>query len=254
MTIDLNCDLGESYYDIRRGNDALVLPHISSANIACGFHGGDPLTIGQTIRLALLHDVAIGAHPGYHDIKGFGRQVMELPADALYAAILFQVSALRCMASASGAVLGHVKPHGALYNKAAVDPETAQVIASAVRAVDPRLILVGLSGSELIRAAEAAGLQSASEVFADRAYNDDGTLVSRSESGSVLSDRKLIIERALGMVLSGEVHSVNGKTVALKADTICIHGDHDGAAELAAELRAAFVAAGVEVKSLGHAV
>ncbi|OFY43583.1 MAG: lactam utilization protein LamB [Bacteroidetes bacterium GWF2_40_14] len=231
MKIDINCDMGESYGDIIVGNDEAIMPYITSANIACGFHGGDPLTIEKTILLALKHGVAIGAHPGYHDLKGFGRQPMTLTPGELRTSILYQVGALKSMTIALGGRLRHVKPHGAMYNSAASDFDMAMVIAKAVRDIDSSLILVGLSQSELINAAKKVGLAYASEVFADRAYNDDGSLVSRNLPGAVIHDTKVLIDRVIRMVRENVVESVSGKIIPIQADTICIHGDNEMAVE-----------------------
>ncbi|MFA5848491.1 MAG: 5-oxoprolinase subunit PxpA [Bacteroidales bacterium] len=240
MKIDINCDLGESYGDNIVGNDEAVMPYITSANIACGFHGGDPLTIEKTIRLALKYGVSIGAHPGYQDLKGFGRQPMNLTAAELRASILYQVGALKSMSIALGGKLRHVKPHGAMYNSAASDFDMAMVIAKAVRDIDSSLILVGLSQSELINAAKKVGLAYASEVFADRAYNDDGSLVSRSLPGAVIHDTKVMIDRVIRMVRENVVESVSGKIIPIQADTICVHGDNEMAVEFCAVLMSFF--------------
>jgi len=236
MKIDINCDMGESYGGIIVGNDEAVMPYITSANIACGFHGGDPLTIEKTIRLALKHGVSIGAHPGYHDLKNFGRQPMTLTPDELRASILYQVGALKSMTVTLGGRLRHVKPHGAMYNSAASDFDMAMVIAKAVRDIDSSLILVGLSQSELINAAKKVGLAYASEVFADRAYNDDGSLVSRNIPGAVIHDTKVMIDRVIRMVKENVVETVNGKIIPIQADTICVHGDNEVAVEFCAAI------------------
>jgi len=236
MKIDLNCDMGESYGDNIVGNDEAVMPYITSANIACGFHGGDPLTIEKTIRLALKYGVAIGAHPGYNDLKNFGRQPMILSPDELRASILYQVGALKSMTETLGGKLRHVKPHGAMYNSAASDFDMAMVIAKAVRDIDSSLILVGLSQSELINAAKKVGLAHASEVFADRAYNDDGSLVSRNLPGAVIHDTKVMIDRVIRMVKESVVETVNGKIIPIQADTICVHGDNAVAVEFCAAI------------------
>lgn len=239
---------------MKRGDDAGIMPLISSANIACGFHGGDVLTIQNSILLALQYGVAIGAHPGYPDLEGFGRKDMDLTREELYALILYQVSAVKGMAEALGGRLRHVKAHGALYNKAAKDYDTALVLALAVRDIDPSLVFVGLSGSQSLLAAEKLGLATASEVFADRAYADDATLVPRSLPGSVLHNTDEICSRALRMIQKSEVESLSGKLISIKADTICIHGDHEGAAELAAALRKAISEAGIEIKPCSNVV
>lgn len=248
MTIDINCDLGEMTGPGKKSIDEAIMPFITSANIACGLHAGDPLTMEKTVLMAKKHGVAIGAHPGYPDREGFGRNPMPLTEDELRAIILFQVRALKTISEALGEKFNHVKCHGALYNKAATDREMSMVIAKAVKDVDSSLILVGLSGSEMIKAAEVTGLQAASEVFADRAYNDDGTLVSRQLPGAVLNDSAMIIERAVSMVILKKVRSITGKIIPIKPETICIHGDNPAAPRFAESLLTAFRNAGIEVK------
>lgn len=250
MTIDINCDLGEITGPGMEGVDEAIMPFITSANIACGLHAGDPLTMERTVMLAKRYGVAIGAHPGYADREGFGRNPMNLTEDEIRAIILFQVRAMKTISEALGEKLNHVKCHGALYNKAATDRELSVVIARAVKEVDSSLIFVGLSGSEMIKAAEETGLQAASEVFADRTYNDDGTLVSRQQHGAVLDDPDIIIERAVRMVIEKNVKSITGKIIPLKADTICIHGDNPAAPRFAEKLLKAFTDAGIEVKPI----
>lgn len=227
MYIDINSDLGENGGAGKRGNDDAIMPYISSANIACGFHAGDPLTIEKTIRLALENDVGIGAHPGYPDMEGFGRRPMRLSHEELRAMILYQTGAVKSMTEAAGGKMRHVKPHGALYNAAAKDFDMSMVIAEAVKDIDSSLILVGLSGSQMIKAARATGLPFVSEVFADRAYNDDGTLLSRDVPGALLHDTSIVIARAVRMIKEKVVVTISGKIVPIEADTICIHGDNE---------------------------
>jgi UPF0271 protein len=250
MYIDINCDLGERAAG--EGNDEALMPYITSANIACGFHAGDPLTIEKTIRLAMRYSVAIGAHPGYPDREGFGRRQMTMTRDELRAMILYQAGAVSGMAEAAGARVRHVKPHGALYNAAATDFDTAMVIALAVRDIDSSLIMIGLSGSEMIRAARQIGLPCASEVFADRAYNDDGTLVSRDIPGAVLHDTAVMIERIIGMIKEKVVETASGKIIPIEADTICIHGDNETAPEFVKSLAEALKARGIIMKHPGE--
>jgi len=251
MTIDLNCDLGESFGAYQIGNDKAIMPYITSANVACGFHAGDPVTIENTIREAIKQNVGIGAHPGYPDREGFGRRAMKLSNQELRSSLLYQIGAVKSMAETLGSKLVHVKPHGALYNAASVDMDMARVIAATIKEIDNSLILIGLSGSALIAAAKEAGLAFASEVFADRAYNDDGTLVSRSTQGSVLHDTSQVIDRVIKMVIDREVISFKGKPIAIQADTICIHGDNAMALEFAESLLNAFTIYGIELKSIG---
>jgi 5-oxoprolinase (ATP-hydrolysing) subunit A len=248
MIIDINCDLGELVPD--NGNDEAIMPYITSVNIACSMHAGDPLTMMKTVMLAMKNGVAVGAHPGYPDHEGFGRVSIEMSDDELRATILFQAGALKTIAEAAGGKLHHVKCHGALYNDASSDYHKSAVIARAIRDIDSSLILIGLSGSEQIRAAKDIGLQTGAEVFADREYNDDGSLVSRRLLGAVLHDKELIVRRAIRMVKERDVVTINGKTITIEADTICIHGDNPAAREFAGALLAAFRREGIDVRSL----
>ncbi len=250
MYIDINCDLGETDPATGPGNDEAVMPFISSASIACGFHAGDPLTIERTIRSAMRHGVSIGAHPGYPDRQNFGRKAMKMSHEELRAMILYQAGAVMAMAAAAGARMRHVKPHGALYNTAATDYELSVVIARAVRELDPSLILVGQSGSQMIRAARDTGLACASEVFADRAYNDDGTLVARSVEGAVLHDTEVMIRRVIRMIRERVVETISGKLIPIEAETVCIHGDNETAVDFVRKLAAALNAGGITVKPL----
>ncbi len=218
--IDINCDLGEGM-----GNDAEIMKYITSANIACGFHAGDPLSIIKTIRLALKNNVAIGAHPGYPDLAGFGRKSMKLSSEEIEAIVLYQVGALKSMVEAEGGTLAHVKPHGALYNDAAKDEELSKAIIGAVKKTDPDLIFVGLANSIMIDIAKQLGVKTRNEVFADRNYADNGHLIPRSNTDAVIHDVDICKERVLRMVNSGTVVSLSGKEVKIKAETICIHGD-----------------------------
>ena len=252
MTIDLNCDLGESFGPWKMGNDENIMPYITSVNIACGFHAGDPLTIEKTIQLALKYGVGIGAHPGYPDLKGFGRRPMQMTPEELRASILYQVGAIKSMAEASGGKLRHVKPHGALYNLASIDSGLAKVIVRAVKDIDNSLILIGLSQSEMIRAAEEEGLACASEVFADRTYNDDGSLVSRNIHGAILYNTQQVIERVIRMVNEKVVETVSGNFIPIHPDTICIHGDNEMALNFARNLVHTFKNMGINLRSIGE--
>jgi len=248
MYIDINSDLGEIVSEGNEDSDEKIMPFISSANIACGFHAGDPLTIMKTIRTAMRYGAGIGAHPGYPDREGFGRRPFMMSPEELRALILYQAGALKGMAEAAGARMHHVKPHGALYNAAAIDYDMALVIAQAVKDIDSTLTLVGLSGSQLIRAAREKGLASASEVFADRAYNDDGTLVPRDMPGAVLNDTEAVIERTVRMINEKVVETVTGKIIPIEADTVCIHGDNEKASVLVSSLAEALRKRGIELK------
>lgn len=250
MRIDLNSDLGESFGPWPMGQDAALMDSISSANIACGFHAGDPGTMRATLSLARQRGVAVGAHPGFPDLVGFGRREMKASSSEVEDFVLYQVSALAGMAAAQGMRLQHVKAHGALYNMACKDRAMADAIARAVAAVDRSLILFGLPNSELLRAGEAAGLKVAAEVFADRAYDPDGSLTARSKPGSVIHDTQKVVERAVMMVRDKKVVAVDGSTIALQADTICLHGDTPGAAEHAKAVRRGLESAGIQVAPL----
>lgn len=223
--IDLNCDCGESFGVYRLGQDADIMPWVSSVNIACGFHAGDPAVMQQTVRLALEHQVAIGAHPGLPDLVGFGRRNMAITPEEAYAMVQYQVGALAAMVHAQGGHLHHVKPHGALYNMAAKNAALARAIALAVADFDADLVLYGLAGSELIVQASAAGLNVASEVFADRSYLSDGSLTPRTQAGALLDSDETAVAQVLDMVLKQQVRAVSGDVVALEAHTVCLHGD-----------------------------
>ena len=244
--VDINCDMGEG--GTVSGGDEAVMPFITSANIACGFHAGDPLTMEKTIRSAITHNVAIGAHPGYPDREGFGRRKMAMKGDELRSMILYQAAALKGMTEAAGTRMVHVKPHGALYNSAATDFELSLIIARAVKELDSSLVLVGLSGSQIIRAARETGIACASEVFADRQYNDDGTLVSRDLPGAVIHDTALMIQRVIRMITEKTVVTVSGKIIPVEADTVCIHGDNESAPEFVRRLTSALRAEGIELR------
>lgn len=251
--VDLNCDMGESFGAWTMGHDEEVMGSITSANVACGFHGGDPQVMRHTVRLARQHGVAVGAHPGLPDLVGFGRREIKVSPGELEDMILYQIGALAAIATSEGLRLQHVKPHGALYNMTGREPELASAIARAVAAFDSGLILLGLPGSELIRAGEKAGLRTAGEGFADRAYEPDGSLTSRRTSGSVIHDPETVVARAVRMVREGGVVATDGSWVSLKVDTICTHGDTAGAHELVRRLRAAFESEGVMVAPMSTA-
>ena len=246
MRIDLNADVGEGV-----GDDPGVLPSVSSANIACGFHAGNPALMRSTVQLARRYWVAVGAHPGFQDLEGFGRREMRVSTAELENLVAYQIAALAGVAALEGMRLSHVKPHGALYNMAARDAGMSDAIARAVRAVDASLVLFGLSGSELVAAGERAGLRVASEVFADRGYWPNGNLAPRGTPGAVMTDIEDVARRAVGMARDHAVTSVDGSSVSVRADTICIHGDTPGAAALARAVRSALIAAGIDIASPG---
>jgi UPF0271 protein len=251
-SVDLNCDMGESFGAWGMGVDATVLEHVSSANIACGFHAGDPAVMHATVVAALERGVAVGAHPSLPDLQGFGRRVMHVTPDEAYALVLYQIGALAGFCRARGGRLSHVKAHGALYNMAAKDAGLAQAIAHAVRDFDPGLVLFGLAGSELVRAGRAAGLTVANEVFADRSYQADGTLTPRSRPDAMILDVGTALTQVERMLCEGKVRAGDGTEVAIEADTVCIHGDQPGAAEFARELRALLARLGVVVRAPGE--
>lgn len=251
--IDLNCDLGESFGAWRMGDDDALLALVSSANIACGFHAGDPVIMHRTVELAGRHGVAIGAHISLPDLQGFGRREMSVDADEVQAMTLYQIGALHAFAQAAGTRLAHVKPHGALYNMAARDRSLADAIARAVHAFDPQLRLFGLAGSALIDAALAIGLPVAAEAFADRRYLADGSLQSRREPGAVIDDAHLATAQAISIARDGVVQAANGKPIKLHADTLCLHGDGAHAVALAQQLREALERAGLRIAAPGAA-
>ena len=250
--VDLNCDLGESFGNYTCGMDASVIPHISSANVACGFHAGDPLVMQKTVALAAKYGTAVGAHPGFPDLVGFGRRNMAVSPAELKAIMIYQIGALKAFCRSQGVTLQHVKPHGAMYNMAAKDRKLADAICEAIAEVDDSLILLGLSGSEMLKAAKAKGLRCASEVFADRAYEPDGSLTPRTLEGSVITDEEEAINRVLQMVKSGTVVARNGQVIPIEADSICLHGDGVKAVEFARRIRQALTDSGVEIVSLAQ--
>lgn len=246
-TVDLNSDLGESFGAWRLGSDEEMMETITSANVACGFHAGDPGVMRRTVRLAREKDVAVGAHPGYPDLAGFGRRAMALGRQEIIDALVYQVGALQALARAEGVRVTHVKPHGALYSQAEKDPETASAVVEAVRQSGTGLALVAPAGSAMAEAAAAAGVRLVPEVFADRAYDAAGRLVPRSAPGSVITDPGRVADRVVGMVLRGEVETAEGPLVKVPAGTVCLHGDTPGAPGLARAVRRALEAAGVVV-------
>lgn len=250
--VDINCDLGESFGAFQVGNDGAILSHVTSANVACGFHGGDPLVIHNTIRLAKEQGVAVGAHPSYPDLQGFGRRVMELTPPELFAAVVYQIGAVQAMAQAQQLPLQHAKPHGALSNQASVNRNLAQTIVEAMQAVDPHLILLAPFGSELEQAGVAAGLSVAREVFADRAYEANGTLRNRRYADALLDSEEQVEEHVLNMILEGYIVAVDGTRIPVKADSICIHGDGPNGPQFARRVRQALLSHGVDVRPLGE--
>jgi UPF0271 protein len=247
--IDINCDMGESYGAWKMGADAEIMPFISSANIACGFHGGDPATIRTTVKLAVDHGVAIGAHPSLPDLQGFGRRAMKISPQDMYDLIVYQAGAVEGFARAAGQKLHHVKCHGALYNMAATDEALAAAMARAVKDLGGDVILYALSNSLMMSVGKREGVRVAGEVFADRGYADDGTLSPRGKPGAMIEDAAVATERALAMIEKGYVTSVSGKAVPVSADTLCLHGDQPGAVTFAKAIRKAFSERGIGVRA-----
>jgi len=250
LSIDLNCDMGESFGAWRMGNDADLMNYVSSINISCGFHAGDASVMHETVEAAIEKGVAIGAHPSFPDLQGFGRRAMSLSEPEIFDVVLYQVSALKGICEALGARLHHVKPHGALYNQAAKDKKIARAIAKAMKAIDENLVFYGLSGSFLISEAEALGLKTASEVFADRTYQPDGNLTPRTEPNALIKDTEKAISQVLQMVKEKTVTTLSGEKISIKAETVCIHGDGENALEFAKEIRQRLIQARIDIHSI----
>jgi UPF0271 protein len=253
-SIDLNSDLGESFGQWRMGDDAAILPVVSSANVACGFHAGSPAGILETLSAARSNGVAVGAHVAYPDLVGFGRRAMDIASDELTADVIYQIGALQGLARAAGCKVSYVKPHGALYNTIAHDRRQALAVIAAIKAVEPSLILVALAGSPLVSLAREQGLKVVAEAFADRAYHADGTLVSRREAGAVLHDPEQVAQRMLKLINEGGVESVEGEFTRIEADSICVHGDSPGAIEMARQIRATLERSGIAIRSFSDEV
>ena len=247
-TVDLNCDMGEGFGSYHLGDDAAIMPLVTSANIACGFHAGDPHVMRRTLRLTKQYGVGAGAHPGYPDLLGFGRRAMTLTPEEIYDVTLYQIGALWALARAEGIELTHVKIHGAMYNTAAKNAPQAEALAKAVRAVDKDLVFVGLAGSLMISAAEEAGLKAVHEVFADRGYMPDGSLVPRSHPQALHTNVDVAVKQVLQMVKTGTVTAITGETVPIQADSICLHGDGSHAVEFARAVRQALTQEAVEIR------
>lgn len=251
MKIDLNCDLGESFGNYQIGNDREVLPLITSANVACGFHAGDENVMAKTVKWAKERGVSVGAHPGFPDLQGFGRRNMDMSLTEIYNMVVYQVGALKMFCDIHGVKLNHVKPHGALYQMAVRDEAIAKAVASAVYDIDPQLYLVGLSNSILIDVGKAQGLKVASEVFADRRYERDGQLVSRKKEGATIEDTEEAIAQVVQMVKEGTVQAISGEVIDIQADTICVHGDGAHALEFVKEIRTRLSEVNVDIVTLG---
>ena len=250
--IDLNCDMGESFGMYKMGLDEEVLKHITSANVACGFHAGDPMWMRHTVRLAEENGVAVGAHPSFPDLSGFGRRNMAVTPEEAKNDIIYQIGALQAFTKSKR--LQHVKPHGAMYNRAVNDEALARAICEAVLEVDPDMVLLALAGSRWISIAEDMGLGVAREIFADRALNADGTLVSRSQPGSVIHDTEEVVERSLKMVTEGMANAITGEEIEIQADSLCLHGDTPGAVEMAKALKRELEVAEIEIVPIGRLV
>ena len=249
--IDLNCDLGESFGNFKIGNDKEVIPLITSANIACGFHAGDPNVMAKTVQSAKQNNIGVGAHPGFPDLQGFGRRNLDMTHDEIYNMVVYQIGALKLFCDIEGVALNHVKPHGALYQMGAKDPIIAQVIAQAVYDIDPHIIFVGLSNSYLIDEAKKLGLKTASEVFADRRYESNGQLVSRKQENAVITDTQEALEQVIKMVTKRKVTTIDGKEIDISADTICVHGDGKHALEFVKQIRKQLSIVEVDIVTLG---
>lgn len=248
-SIDLNSDVGESFGHWTLGDDAAMFRSVTSANVACGFHAGDPSVIRRTCREATAAGVAIGAHVGYRDLAGFGRRFLDIQPNELADDVVYQIGALQALAATEGAKVRYVKPHGGLYNAIIHHTAQAQAVVDAVKSVDPGLPIMGLPGSEVLRLAGEAGLRAVPEAFADRAYNPDGTLVSRSEPEAVLSDPAEVAEHVLRMATEGSVRTIDGSILKIRAESICVHGDSPGAVAMAAAVKSALKDAGVSIGS-----
>lgn len=247
INIDLNCDMGEGI-----GNEELLMPFISSANIACGYHAGDKEEIKRVVDLCIKYKLAIGAHPSFPDRENFGRKEMHLPNEEIYHLVKMQIEILNTISLAAGATLHHVKPHGALYNMAAKDAALAAAIATAVKDIDSRLIFYGLSGSVMIDEANKIGLQTANEVFADRSYQPDGSLTPRANANALITDAATATKQVMQMIQLKKITSVNGETISIKTDTVCIHGDGKHAVLFAKELNNSLQAAGITIQKIKH--
>lgn len=250
MKIDLNCDLGESFGNYKIGLDEEVIKFISSANIACGFHASDPLVMAKTVSLAKENGVKVGAHPGFPDLVGFGRRNMNVSAAELKAMVQYQIGALSSFCKSNGVKMNHVKPHGAMYNMAAKDSKLALAIAEGIAEVDDSLILLGLSGSEMLEAAKKVGLKSAAEVFADRNYEEDGSLVARTKPDAIIADENEGIERVIKMIKFHKVKAVTGKEIEICPDSICVHGDNPKALNFVKIIRERLLSENIKIETL----
>ncbi|WP_226584878.1 LamB/YcsF family protein [Halobacillus litoralis] len=250
--VDLNCDMGESFGSYKIGRDEEIMKYVTSANIACGFHAGDPSIMKKTVRLAIENGVRIGAHPGLPDLSGFGRRPMEISSEEAYDMVIYQIGALKGFVEAEGGTLQHVKPHGALFNMAAKQRPLANAIAKAVYDLDPSLVLFGLAGSQLIEAGQQHGLKTASEVFSDRTYQEDGSLTSRREPNALITDHEQAVHQVIRMVKEKKVTAVQNVDIDINAQTICIHGDGERAVDFAKYITHALKSSNIELRSIGE--
>ncbi|MGN1204073.1 MAG: 5-oxoprolinase subunit PxpA [Lachnospiraceae bacterium] len=248
--IDMNSDLAESYGAYHIGNDEKILAYVTSANLACGFHASDPVVMEKSVKLCREHHVAVGAHPGFPDLQGFGRRNMVIPPDEVKSMVMYQIGALEAFCRANGLTMQHVKPHGALYNMAGKDYALAKAVCQAIAEINPGLILMAQAGSQLQKAGEELHLTVAKEIFADRAYEEDGSLVARSKPGAVITDEEEAIRRVITMIRKGKTTAVTGKEIPIEADTVCVHGDGEKALLFVQKLRMAFAAEGIAVQRL----
>jgi len=248
--VDLNCDLGESFGNYKLGMDELVIPLISSANVACGFHASDPVVMNKTIAMASEAGIRVGAHPGYLDLMGFGRRNMNVSFDEAKNYVLYQLGALDAFCKVHGIKMQHVKPHGALYNMAAKDYELSKAICEAIKEYDDNLIVMALSGGELVKAAKDMGLRVAMEVFADRAYEEDGSLVNRRKEGAMITDENEAIARVVRMIKENKVRTITGKDIPIQADSVCVHGDGEKALAFVQKIRETLTKEGITICSL----
>lgn len=252
LRVDLNSDMGESFGVYKLGCDVDAMPYITSANVACGFHASDPVNMVKTVKLAKKYNVAVGAHPAFPDLVGFGRRAMAASLEEIKSDVIYQIGALWAICRAEGVKLQHVKAHGALYNIAEKDETVAAAIAAAIQAVDPDLYMLCLANSAMVTAAQKVGVRYVTEAFADRAYTNQGTLVPRKQSGSVIHDVNMVADRVLSMVKNGSVTSIDGNVIPINAQTICVHGDTPGAVEMIKTIRARLEKEKVVVKALGE--
>jgi len=250
-TADINCDMGESFGNFKVGNDALIMPHITSANIACGFHGGDPFHIEKTIDLALKNKVEIGAHPSYPDLQGFGRRKMVLKKEELQSIIKYQVAAVKSLVESKGGKLQHVKPHGALYNSIANDATEATWVIEAIKKIAPEAYFMGLAGSHLESICNEHSMNFIAEAFIDRRYNNEGKLVSRNQKDAVIHDPILAIEQLTNMILNKKITTIEGQIISINAQSFCIHGDNPKAFEILSHLNTVFDKKGIHKKAFG---